>query len=818
MNSYLGLVPLSARVHKRQSRMTRICIILSVFLVTVLFSIADIWIDSEKAEMISKHGNYHILLKNIPAKNAELIGERPDVAAAAQLCSLNYDADKDYYINGRKTVLYGLETAYLTDIRNYPLEGLLPRNDTEIILSADAKSLFSVRTGDKITLNTPAGDFDYTISGFCGDDSQFNEIIDSCCAYMDMEAFHKITDANGESSEPEYYIRFSEEASLRGTIADIREKYALTDETIEENKAVLGLSGASSNETAKNIYPLVAIAFLLILISGVLMISSCINSNVAQKTKFFGMLRCLGASKRQVVHLVRLEALNWCKTAVPAGCILGVITCELVCVVLRLLVKGEFSHMPLFAISIPGIICGIFVGIVTVFISAHSPAKQAAKVSPVAAVSGNADTAGKNRHVEKKQCAKGIGSAEKPDVQKLSAMQGNNNAQKKRRHGTSCASVTNTRLFKVETALGIHHAVSAKKNLILMTGSFALSIILFLVFSACLDIVRNLLPSLSSFAPDVAIISEDNSNSIDKGLIDELSQIPGIKRAFGTMMAPAIPAEINGNAGNIDLTSYDEFMLSESKKSVASGDLSKVYGDSGYALMVFQESSRLDVGDKVKIGNNELEIACVLSFGIGGITGNIPAIVCSEETFSRLTGEQNYNMINAIFTREATENTVNAVRALAGGHTFADRRDEDKTINSSYWVFRVGAYGFLIIISFITVLNIMNSISMSVSARVKQYGAMRAVGMANRQVAKMIAAEAAAYAVCGSIAGLIFGLLLHCLIYEKLIVTHFGGVWKIPFLPIVIILLLVSASCVLAVYAPAKRMSNMEITETINEL
>ena len=38
MRSYLSLVPISAKVHKRQSRMTRICIILAVFLVTSIFS------------------------------------------------------------------------------------------------------------------------------------------------------------------------------------------------------------------------------------------------------------------------------------------------------------------------------------------------------------------------------------------------------------------------------------------------------------------------------------------------------------------------------------------------------------------------------------------------------------------------------------------------------------------------------------------------------------------------------------------------------------------------------------------------------------
>ena len=47
--------------------------------------------------------------------------------------------------------------------------------------------------------------------------------------------------------------------------------------------------------------------------------------------------------------------------------------------------------MPLFSVSISGILCGAVVGVVTVFIAAQAPAKHAAKVSPVAAVSGNSE-------------------------------------------------------------------------------------------------------------------------------------------------------------------------------------------------------------------------------------------------------------------------------------------------------------------------------------------------------------------------------------------------------------------------------------------
>ena len=103
-------------------------------------------------------------------------------------------------------------------------------------------------------------------------------------------------------------------------------------------------------------------------------------------------------SKQQTIRFVRLEALNWCKTAIPIGLVLGVVTTWGLCAVLRFVVKEEFSDIPLFGISIFGIACGIFVGLITVLIAANAPAKHAAKVSPITAVSGNADHEKTMRH------------------------------------------------------------------------------------------------------------------------------------------------------------------------------------------------------------------------------------------------------------------------------------------------------------------------------------------------------------------------------------------------------------------------------------
>lgn len=775
MKSYLSLIPISAKVHRRQSRMTRICIILAVFLVTSIFSLLEMWTNGQTMAMRSNHGDWHIILQNMSEDEAKQIIDSSDVAYSSWYDDINVNADQGYYINGKNAVLYGIEETYVTDIMKYPLEGSYPQNEKEVALSADAKELFNFQIGDNIILNTPAGDFNYTISGFYEDDEDFNDIIDGTCMYMCRATFDEVRSLNGLESMSRFYVRFKNENGLKKTIANIKEQYSLTSENVSENTPVLSLLGASTNESINALYPLAVACFVIILIAGIFMISSCMNSNVAQRTKFFGMMRCIGASKQQIVRFVRLEALNWCKTAIPIGCALGTVTCWVSCAVLKFIVKGEWVDMPLFSVSINGILCGAAVGIITVFIAAQSPAKQASKVSPVAAISGNTGVSGKIVHA------------------------------------------ANTKFLKVETSLGIHHATGAKKNLILMTGSFALTIMLFLTFSACLDIVHKLLPSVSDFTPDITIASQDDSNSIDPSLAEEISEIPGIESVFGMMYSIECPAEINGNAETVDLYSYGDTMMDSFKKSVISGDMSKIYGNSKYVLAVYSEYTTLNVGDKVKIGDEELEIGCVVSEGVGSVSGSA-VVVCSEETYTRLTGEQDYAMVGVVLEKDVSEMAVNKIYDLAEGNIIADSREKNSEVSGSYWVFRIAAYSFLAIISLITILNIMNSVSMGVSARIKQYGVMRAVGMGSRQVTKMIAAEAATYSICGTVAGVVLGLLLHHLIYVKVVITHFGGIWKIPFTSIAIILLLVIFSCVISVYAPAKRIRNMAITETINEL
>ena len=100
----------------------------------------------------------------------------------------------------------------------------------------------------------------------------------------------------------------------------------------------------------------------------------------------------------KIIRFVRLEALNWCKNRGTYWSVFGTIISWIICATLHYGIGGEFSTTPVFQISPVGLISGVVVGVVTVFLAAQSPAKRAAKVSPISAVSGNVDNKSSVKH------------------------------------------------------------------------------------------------------------------------------------------------------------------------------------------------------------------------------------------------------------------------------------------------------------------------------------------------------------------------------------------------------------------------------------
>lgn len=773
MNSYLGLIKEYGKIHKKKTRITIICITIAVCLVTAIFGLAEAMIQAQTIGQIKANGYWHVAFKNIDDETAALIQNRPDIQVAGWLSST-----QEGTLGTEDISIMGGDEAISGNMGLTVNKGHFPQSAKEALLDDQFVNEHGISLHDTVKVMLSDGRIhDFVITGTYNNTlSQLKD--DTHGLFL---SYNAIREAGSDTSGYTYYVQFKRNSNMRNAIDTIKENFNLTDEQVSENPALLGMIGQSRDSFMVNIYITAVILFILVLAAGTLMIASSINMSVRERVQFFGLMRCLGASTSQVKKYVLLESIRLCLSGIPAGIIAGTVITMASSAFLRYVNSAYFSDMPIFHLSIISLVSGTLVGFLTVTLAALSPANKAAKVSPQCAVSGNA--------------AKGTIFTTKAAL--------------------------NIKRIKPETSLGISHALSDKKNILLMTGSFAISIILFLSFSVMVHFMEQGIRALKPYTPDISIVSHDNTNSLNKEVLEQAKNINGVKRLFGRMFEGDLSiTSVHGDA-KINLISYEENQFKWAKQELVSGSIKTVIKEKNSVLVVHSDNSTLKAGDtftiKTKHGENNVYVAGVVSNSSFVSDAGVQTVICSEQTFRSLTGEQGYSIIDIQLARNASEDTVAQLRKLTSlDHIFSDQREVNTGAKAAYYSFALFIYGFLVIIASITVFNIINSMNNSVSNRKNRYGVMKAIGMTGKQLHHMVIAEAATYAICGCLAGLIIGLPIHRLIFKIMITSQWGLNWQIPFETLVIIIGITLLSTFLSVIRPVKTLNKMNVTDIVN--
>ena len=352
-----------------------------------------------------------------------------------------------------------------------------------------------------------------------------------------------------------------------------------------------------------------------------------------------------------------------------------------------------------------------------------------------------------------------------------------------------------------------------------MTCSYAISIMMFLSFQVLVVFLGEGMPALTPSAADLSVTM--GSTALDRTLVDQIGAMDGVERVFGRMECAGLAVSSDGGDGTITLVSYDELQLKWAKEELSQGSVSSVQDSSGYVLAVYQDGRNWATGDTLTIrtaaGEQQVIIAGVLpaTHSVNG-AGSCGYVVCSEQAFLEFVGDTGYTAIDVQFSGTNDDAVVAAIRnLLPADSTVSDKRLSNSESQSAYDTGAIFIYGFLIIVAFITVFNIFNSMNASVASRTKQYGIMRSIGMGADQLRRMIAAEAFTYAVLGCVAGCILGLPLNKLMFQFLIAEKWGTGWTIPVGSLLIIVLTCLASAGIAIRRPIKQISSMAIVDTI---
>ena len=159
MKRYLDLIPISAKIHRKQSRMSVFCIVLAVLLVTTIFGMADMFIRSQILQAQQDNGNFHIGVRDITDDEAALIAKRPGIKATARYGVLNYRGEDGYTLSGKTAILAGCDEAWVTELLvDNIVEGNFPQTETEAMITESANEQLGLQIGDTIMIDDPTGE------------------------------------------------------------------------------------------------------------------------------------------------------------------------------------------------------------------------------------------------------------------------------------------------------------------------------------------------------------------------------------------------------------------------------------------------------------------------------------------------------------------------------------------------------------------------------------------------------------------------------------------------------------------------------------
>jgi putative ABC transport system permease protein len=181
---------------------------------------------------------------------------------------------------------------------------------------------------------------------------------------------------------------------------------------------------------------------------------------------------------------------------------------------------------------------------------------------------------------------------------------------------------------------------------------------------------------------------------------------------------------------------------------------------------------------------------------------------------TEILGNPTEHMIDLQLRDKNDEQTVSEVRGMIDETiTLHDKRQMNTEANNAFMTIAVFIYGFVAVIAVISMLNLINTMNTSVVSRAKYLAILRAVGMSDKQLNKMVLAQAITYCLTGCIIGCTFGVLL-----QKKLLDFLAADWSFPLIQVVGISVICIITGGLSVIGPLKKMKKAGISETISSL
>ncbi|MEU8590460.1 ABC transporter permease [Streptomyces sp. NPDC048664] len=588
-------------------------------------------------------------------------------------------------------------------------------------------------------------------------------------------------------------------------------------------------------------YVMLGFAGIAVLV-GVFLIVNTFSMLIAQRTRELGLLRALGADRRQVRRSVLTEAL-----------LLGLVGSTLGLAAGIGLAAGLIRLMSAFGMNLKSTemvigwatpVAGYVVGVGVTFVAAYLPARRAAEVSPMAALS-DAEVAGVGRPLKVRAVAGAVVGA-----LGVAALAG-------------CAGATSTAPAASLLGLGVVLTLVAT----VLAGPLLVRPVI-RVLGAAFPVVfgsvgrmsqRNALrnprrtgATASALMVGLALVGGMSvaSASMSKSFDQQIDKTLGADFVVQNSNFQPFPQEITGtvratdgaglvvrqrltplavrlpDGARVETTGagYDPRLDDVAHVTYARGDSAAALADGALAMDVtFAKDHGVRVGSTVPVQfpagrHGVLKVGALTDQGGSDGFGTQGGLYFGMGTLQKYVpdGQDSALYVNAApgTSKDVLRSRLEKTLAPYPQVQVRDQADYKKLVHDQIAVLLYLVYALLGLAIVIAVLGVVNTLALSVVERTREIGLLRAIGLSRRQLRRMIRLESVVIAVFGAVLGLALGLVWGVCIQRVLALQGMKAL-AIPWGTIVAVVVGAAVVGVVAALLPALRASRMNVLTAI---
>ncbi|GIH13981.1 ABC transporter permease [Rugosimonospora africana] len=707
-----------------------------------------------------------------------------------------------------------------------------PAADDEIVINAGLAKTADLKIGDQVSVLTLEPKKTFTLVGIFG----YSGGRDSLGGEQSV-AFTTPVAQQLMLGTPDAYSDVDVRAGPGVSDSALRDRVATAvggDYQVKTGKQ-LADDASAGFQKALSFFNYVLLGFAgVALFVGIFLILNTFSIIVAQRVRELALMRSLGASRRQIINSVLLEALVIGTIASVLGLGAGIGVGALLA---YLFANLGASGLHLAGIGVPAsaVIASFAVGVVITLVAATLPALRAARVAPIAAMR---EVAATDRPLTRVTVAGSVVTAAGIGVLGVGLAGDGGDATLWAILGGVLVSFIGVALLTpligrpVVSVLGRLFAWSVpgqlgRRNSARNPRRTAITAAALMVGLALITGVNVILTSATSSIHNVAdtqvsadlVISGEGGNSsipptFDKAVLDKTRSTPGVAQVAGFYHDQA---RVDGKVTGVDAVDDPQALRDMFGLSAKSGTI----GTEGSGQLIVDEkqatSLGLHVGSQVPVQltrgdartftvtgiyrDNDVYAGWVLSAAdVSGFRSAQP-----QQAMIKLTPGADVNSVKT---------AVNGLLADSPGINVADRTEYVDQQTSQFNTILTMIQILLALAILIAVLGIVNTLALSVLERTRELGLLRAIGLRRAQAMRMVTVEAVVISVFGALLGLAVGSGLGAAVVRALRDQGFT-VLAFPWSRMALYLVLAAAVGVVAAILPAIRAAKVNVLAAI---